>query len=348
MRIGITYDLKADGPSSPDGPDDLQEEFDSPKTIEAIAAVLRGLGHTVEKLGDGPELLHRLLADPPDLVFNFAEGQGVGRSREARVPAVLEMLGIPCTGSDPLTMAVTLDKDCARRLVQSEGVQVPKGFVVTPEDAERRTDDELTDRLRDQGTGLPVILKPVWEGSSKGIHNRCLVRRAEQFAPLVRGLSRDYRQPVLVEEFITGDELTVGVIGNEQPHILGIMRVLPRKPTEHFVYSLEVKRDYLQQVDYEVPARLPAATLRRIEEATRSAFRVLGCRDVARVDFRLRDGVPYFLEVNPLPGLNPESSDLVIMSRLIGWTYPRLITAILTATQERLARSLTTATTANV
>src|ERR671928_829058 len=127
MRIGITYDLKTDLPAAADLPDDFQEEFDSPATIEAIAVVLRGLGHQVDKLGDGRELLERLLADPPDFVFNLAEGHGVSRSREARVPAVLEMLGIPHTGSDPLTMAVTLDKECAKRLVHYEGGAVPRG-----------------------------------------------------------------------------------------------------------------------------------------------------------------------------------------------------------------------------
>src|SRR4051812_31658207 len=133
MRIGITYDLKADGPRRADLPDDFQEEFDSPATIEAIAAVLRGLGHDVILLGDGRELLERLLADPPEFVFNIAEGQGVGRSREARVPAVLEMLGIPYTGSDPLTLAVTLDKDCARRLVASVGGPVRGGTGIAPD-----------------------------------------------------------------------------------------------------------------------------------------------------------------------------------------------------------------------
>src|SRR5215468_5061597 len=134
MRIGITYDLKSDAPPPMGMPDDFQEEFDSPATIEAIAAVLRGLGHQVEKLGDGRPLLERLLAEPPEFVFNFAEGQGVGRSREARVPAVLEMLGIPYTGSDPLTLAVTLDKDCAKRLVAAAGGTVPQGVVIPPQD----------------------------------------------------------------------------------------------------------------------------------------------------------------------------------------------------------------------
>src|SRR5438552_16670689 len=148
MRIGITFDLKEDAHRGATGgmhasgtlaasgtalPDDLQEEFDSPVTIEAIASVLRNLGHDVVRLGDGRELLQRLLSDPPDFVFNFAEGHGVGRSREARVPAVLEMLGIPYTGSDPLTLAATLDKDCAKRLVRSAGVAVPDGFVCPPD-----------------------------------------------------------------------------------------------------------------------------------------------------------------------------------------------------------------------
>src|SRR5207302_2837419 len=133
MQIGITYDLKDASPISPGAPDDLYEEFDSPATIEAIARVLRDLGHDVRKLGDGRGLLEQLLADPPDFVFNFAEGQGTGRSREARVPAVLEMLGIPHTGSDPLTLAATLDKDVAKRLVASDGsVKVPVGLVVGP------------------------------------------------------------------------------------------------------------------------------------------------------------------------------------------------------------------------
>src|SRR5438552_17892315 len=133
MKIGITYDLKSSGPVDPTLPDDLQEEFDSPHTIEAIAAVLRGLGHDVVLLGDNREFLQKVLADPPDFVFNFAEGTGVSRSREARVPAVLEMLVIPFTGSDPLTMALTLDKDCAKTIVAAAGVRVPKSVLLAPE-----------------------------------------------------------------------------------------------------------------------------------------------------------------------------------------------------------------------
>lgn len=330
MRIGITYDLKADGVVPVYLPDDFQEEFDSPVTIEAIAAALRGLGHTALLLGDGRGLLERLLADPPDLVFNTAEGEGVGRAREARVPAVLEMLGIPHTGSDPLTLAVTLDKDCARRLVASAGVPVPAGVVLRPGEDARAV-------VRRARLPFPILAKPAWEGSSKGIRGKCLVDSPDQLGTVVASLQQDHRQPVLLEEFVRGDELTVGILGNDPPRVLGIMRVRPTRPTDRFIYSLEVKRDYLRQVVYECPAALPEQTTRAVAAAALAAYRVLGCRDVSRIDFRLRDGVPYFLEVNPLPGLNPESSDLVILAGRLGMSHAQLIEAILQAALERLA-----------
>lgn len=328
MKIGITYDLKAETP--PVGvPDDFQEEFDSPATIEALASVLRGLGHDVEKLGDGRELLERLLAEPPDFVFNFAEGEGIGRCREARVPAVLEMLGIPYTGSDPLTLAVTLEKDCAKRLAASHHVAVPKGFLV-------EQPDDLRKIANREELPFPLIVKPAWEGSSKGIRRNCLVERSpEELQDVIESLWDQYRQPLLVEEYIQGDELTVGVIGNGLPRILGVMRVVPQQPTERFIYSLEVKRDFERQVYYQCPAPLLPGRSERVEKAALTIYRALGCRDVARIDFRLREGIPYFLEINPLPGLNPQTSDLVIMARLRGWSYSQLITSILQAAIDR-------------
>jgi D-alanine-D-alanine ligase len=329
MRIGIAYDLKADTPPPADLPDDYQEEFDTPATIEAITRVLRGLGHEVDLLGDGRELLERVLREPPDLVFNLAEGHGVGRSREARVPAALEMLGIPYTGSDPLTLAATLDKDCAKRLVQSAGVAVPRWTVVEPGD-----DLDALPRL-----SYTAIVKPAWEGSSKGIRGKCVVDTPEELAAAVEALRRDHRQPILIEEYVAGEELTVGILGNDRPEVLGILRVVPVRADGRFVYSLEVKRDWRRQVRYECPARLPADQFEAVRQAALRAYRALGCRDVARVDFRLRDGVPYFLEVNPLPGLNPESSDLVILARLSGVGYEQLIERILRAALGRTGLS---------
>jgi D-alanine-D-alanine ligase len=331
MKIGIAFDLKVEHPdraTDPALPDDFQEEFDSPATVEAVAEVLRGLRHSVVKLGDGRELLEQVLTAPPDLVFNFAEGQGIGRARESRVPAVLEMLGIPYTGSDPLTLAATLDKDCAKRLVASAGVMVPRGVAVQPH-------ENPGDAFRRAKLTFPVIAKPAWEGSSKGIRGTSVVESDENLHRVVESLRRDHRQPVLVEEYIEGDELTVGVLGNTPPRILGIMRVLPRQHHDRFIYSLEVKRDYLQQVEYECPARLSPSATEAVRQAALTAYHVLGCRDVSRVDFRLRGNTPYFLEVNPLPGLHPVSGDLVIMASLVGWTYPQLIGTILQSALDR-------------
>jgi D-alanine-D-alanine ligase len=316
-------------------PDDFQEEFDSPQTLAAIAGVLKNLGHEVRLLGDGPECLHQLLHDPPELVFNFAEGQGIGRSREARLPAVLEILGIPYTGSDPLTLAVTLDKDVAKRLVASAGVPVPGGVLAhLPSDFDPASLPTLVHNLR-----LPLILKPVWEGSSKGIRGHSLVDNPEEASRIGRQLWADHRQPVLIEEFIQGDEVTVGMIGNDPPQIVGIMRVFPKLATEHFIYGLEVKRDYQNQVRYECPAQLPSQVLAKIQQAALSAWQVLGCRDVARLDFRIRDGVPYFLEANPLPGLHPQDSDLIILGRHVGWDHARIVGGILQAALKRYAQS---------
>jgi D-alanine-D-alanine ligase len=337
MKIGLTFNLKEETAALDAGkargriPDDLQEEFDSPATIEAIAGALRALGHEVVKLGDGRELLRQLLADPPEFVFNLAEGQGIGRSREARVPAVLEMLGIPYSGSDPLTLAVTLDKDCAKRLVASAGVPVPKGVIIDPEDAQHAA-------LSTQRLSFPMMVKPAWEGSSKGIRQQCVVERPAELRGLIYRLRQDYRQPVLVEEFIQGYELTVGIIGNAPPRVLGMMGVVPRQNVDRFVYSLEIKRDFRRLVRYECPPSLPAQTLAAIEKAALDSYGVLGCRDVSRIDFRVRDGIPYFLEVNPLPGLHPEDSDLVIMAKNCGWSYHQLIEAILESALQRYER----------
>jgi D-alanine-D-alanine ligase len=327
MKIGITYDLKADLPADSNLPDDCQEEFDSPATLEAIAAVIRGMGHEVVLLGDGREMVQRVLAEPPDFVFNFAEGQGISRSREARVPAVLEMLGIPYSGSDPLTLAATLDKDCARRLVQSHGGTVPRGQVFTP-------DHNLGSLRKLSRLPYTAIVKPAWEGSSKGIRGKCVVDTPEE---LSRALEerRDQQQPLLVEEFIAGEELTVGVVGNDPPRVIGVLRVVPLRREERFVYSLEVKRDYAQRVRYECPPRLPRADLEAVSEAALLAYRALGCRDIARIDYRVRDGVPYFLEANPLPGLNPETSDLVILARMSGMPHDELVRAIVAAALKR-------------
>lgn len=332
MRIGIAFDLAPETRPS-EGPDDRFEEFDRPETVEALAAVLRAEGHEVVCLGDGRELLTKVLADPPDLVWNMAEGEGTGRCREARVPAVLEMLGVPYTGSDPLTLAAGLDKPVAKALVAGVAA-VPKGMAIAPGEAEQSVVARVA--AGECGPG-PWIVKPAFEGSSKGIRARCLVHSPGEAGDLWSELAGDYAQPILVEEFIAGDEVTVGLVGNGAGlEVFGVTRIIPERGNATFVYSLEVKRDYLRRVRYETPAGLPEGVTGRVERAAREVYEALGCRDLARVDFRVRDGVPYFLEANPLPGLAPVSSDLVIMADGLGVGHAGLIRRVLKAALARL------------
>ncbi len=330
MRIGLAYDLKdaVKGGLSPEGlPEDALEEYDSLETVKGIAAAIETKGPSTVLLGGGRDFLTSIQKEKVDLVFNIAEGLGNFRSREAQIPGILEMLGIPYTGSDPLALAVSLDKDITKRLVSLNGVATPKWHTI-------RTLKELA-AADWQGFHFPLFVKPLHEGSSKGIRNVSKIDRLEQVNPVISTLIERYHQEVIVEEFIYGDEITTGLIGNP-PEILGIMRVIPRQPDPDFVYSLEVKRDWENLVDYECPARLKAETLNRIGEAAIRVFHTLGCRDISRVDFRISsDGTPYFLEINPLPGLNPRSGDIVIMSGKMGWTYPALISAIVDTALKR-------------
>lgn len=367
MRIGIAYSLAPPPPIGPlDGPDDRYEEFDKPETVEAIAAAIRAAGHDVELLGDGREFLARVLADPPDFVFNIAEGDGVGRSREARVPAACEMLGIPHSGSDPLTLAASLDKDTARKLVRANSsVRCPEAWLLPP-DRDRsywssRNSwgdgycllNSLYDPLLPEspipmpprgspgggwGGDRPLILKPALEGSSKGIRGRCIAATKDAAFDIYDRLLRDYDQPIVVEEFIAGDEVTVGLVRSEASRRRGgrpfesfPMRIVPKVPTEQFVYSLETKRDWENQVFYEAPPLLIQPLLEKIEAAALEVFDALDCRDFARIDFRVRDGVPYFIEANPLPGLAPGTSDLVIAAQGYGVGHGDLIRKILDA-----------------
>jgi D-alanine-D-alanine ligase len=326
MRIGLSYDLRT-AVAGQFAIEDALEEYDSPETLELISAALELEGHDVVRLGGGAAFLDNVRRENVDIVFNIAEGRGNYRAREAQVPAVLEMLDIPYTGSDPQCLSICLDKPVTKKLVATEGINTPKWLVVNGR-------AELASVPWKQFT-FPVIIKPACEGSSKGIRLTSIARDICQAEGEIGRILEGYRQPVMVEEFIDGDEVTVGIIGNRPPLVLGMMRIVPKQPVTHFVYSLEVKRDYVNLVDYECPARLPRDVLKRLEDSSLRAFKALGCRDFSRVDFRVaRDGTPCFLEINPLPGLG-SYSDLVIMAQKLGWAHRRLINAVLEAALER-------------
>jgi len=327
MRIGLAYDLKSAVPLDAADPEDALEEYDSKETVEFIAAALTAAGHSVVMLGGGSEFLDNIRREKVDIVFNIAEGRGNSRSRESQVPAILEMLGVPCTGSDSYCLTVCLDKPLAKKLVAAEGIATPQWRLIN--------DEEELGKASWEQFPFPAIVKPAYEGSSKGIRLSSVVDNVGQLQEEVIKLLETYRQPVMVEEFISGDEVTVGIIGNTPPRVVGIMRIVPRKREGHFVYSLEVKRDYLNLVDYECPPKLADEIKERIALASLKVFKVLGCRDFARIDFRVSpDGVPYFLEINPLPGLGTYS-DLIIMAQKLGWTHHGLIQAVLEAALKR-------------
>jgi len=212
--------------------------------------------------------------------------------------------------------------------VSTAGVRTPKWRLFT--------DQEQLQGISDNDFPLPAFVKPAYEGSSKGIRLGSRAETSAQIAEVAAGLLEHYGQPVMIEEFIAGDELTVGMLGNSPPTILGIMRVVPKRNNAHFIYSLEVKREWEQLVDYECPARLEKGVREEIINSSLKVFKILGCRDFARLDFKFdSEGVPYFLEVNPLAGLNPKSSDMPIMAYKLGWTYQALISTILNAAIQR-------------
>jgi D-alanine-D-alanine ligase len=305
MRIGLTYNLKPE-----DATGDRFEEFDSIVTIEALEGALRAHGHEPVRLGWGAPFLDALAATPVDGVFNLAEGIG-GRGRESQVPATLEMLGIPCSGSDAIALGITLDKPLAKLLARASGIATAPW--------------EVLHEPRDVALRFPLFAKPAAEGSSMGITS---ASRCETSGDLRTAVERLLAYgPVLVEEYLPGDEYTVGILDGK---VIGVMQVVPRSKEEHFVYSIEVKRDYLNRVEYrfvEVPEAADVAL---------AIWRAFGLRDVARVDVRRdRAGAVNFVEVNPLPGVHPINSDLVLLAQGFGWSYDRLIGGIIGAAEKR-------------
>jgi D-alanine-D-alanine ligase len=322
LRIGLCYDLKSDYLAAGFAPHEVLE-FDEEDTVAGIEEALRGLGHDVERVGRGTELARRLAAGERwDLVFNVCEGVR-GRAREAQVPALCELFDQPYTFSDPLTCALTLDKPLAKRLVRDSGLPTPPFAVVeTEQEAESVPLD------------LPLFVKPAAEGSSKGITERSRVATRDELRDACAGLLRTYRQPVLVERYLPGREMTVGIVGNgDDARVVGVMEVVFKDGNDADYTELN-KAEYDVRVEYRLLDGEPLA--QRAREVALAAYRALSCRDAGRVDLRCDDrGEPCFLEVNPLPGLHPVRSDLPILSGLAGISYAQLLGAIVEAAGRR-------------
>jgi D-alanine-D-alanine ligase len=324
LRIGFSYNVKR---VDSKGGDDTEAEYDAPETIESIRDALESYGHVVVPVEATAELPRQLMDSPVDLVFNIAEGVS-GRNREAAVPALCELMGIPYTGSDAATLSIALDKALSKRVLRQHGILTPE-FQVMETGRER-----LSPKMK-----FPLIVKPNQEGSSKGVSaHASVVDNEDALRAVVRELVDKYRQPALIEYYIAGREFTVGLLGDKRPRVLPPMEIIFRDSgNPRPVYDYQIKQEWEKHVYYECPAKLTPAELRSMERIARETFVALDCRDVARVDLRMDDaGDIYVLEVNPLPGLTPGYSDLCLIANAANIDYRSLIGEILAGGLKRL------------
>lgn len=321
--VALAYDCQEEYLAAGYPPEAVME-FDKAETIDALECALAGLGHRVERVGRGRDLARRLAAGERwDLVFNIAEGER-GRSREAQVPAVCELYGQPYTFSDPLTCALTLDKPLAKRLVRDHGLPTPPFAVV-----EREADLDAVD------LPFPLFVKPAAEGSSKGVTARSKIGGRDELRRVGAELLAAFGQPVLVEPFLPGREVTVGMVGNgDETEVVGVLEVFIVEGDDRDAYTALNKDEFERRIRYQLLDGEPLAReARRIAVA---AYRALGCRDAARCDLRCdAHGALQFLEVNPLPGLSPRSGDLPILARMAGISHPELLGRIVESAARR-------------
>jgi len=326
MIIGLTYDLRSEYLAMGYGDEDTAE-FDRDDTIIAIDRALHALGHKTDRIGNAWNLTERLVqGDRWDMVFNIAEGlRGIGR--EAQVPAILDLYEIPYTFSDPLVMSLTLHKGLTKHVIRERGCSTP--------------DFKVVERPLDAAAilfGPPYFIKPVAEGTGKGITEDSVILDRKHLNRRCRELLDRYQQPVLVERFLSGREFTVGILGTGQDaEVLGTLEVILLEGSEKNVYSYNNKENCEKVVEYRLVRPDDDTPVRETEALALAAWRALGCRDGGRVDLRCdENNTPYFLEVNPLAGLHPEHSDLPILCTQLGLPYVQLIHRIVASAAKRV------------
>ncbi|MGD2177238.1 MAG: hypothetical protein PVG71_05385 [Anaerolineae bacterium] len=347
LRVALIYNLKCNVGVGLDAPSDALAEYDSIETIQALEDALFAGGHEVVCLEGDETLLDSVRETRPDICFNIAEGLR-GDARESQVPALLEMLGIPYTGSKVLAHAVSLDKAIAKRVFRD--VELP----TAPFQVFRRDDEVLDARL-----SFPLFVKPVHEGTGMGVNDHSVVYSASRLRQQVRWVIQTYRQPALVESYLPGREFTVGLIGNtlvpdeERRGVLYDERGFHPFPVLEIDADVGAGQGLYDAVAkscnpgengaplYVCPADIPTALEIELKRLAVAAFEAIGALDLGRVDFRLGDdGRPYLMEINTLPGLNPVASDLCIMARAEGMHYTDLINEILRLAVDRHGREV--------
>ena len=325
MRVGITFDLRKQYLER-GFTEEETAEFDSEATIGFLQSAIAGLGHTVDRIGNVYDLTKRLSSgDRWDLVFNVAEGL-YGRSREAHVPALLEAFNIIYTFSDPLTLALSLDKAAAKSAARDAGLPTPDFFVIK----DRADLEKIPENMH-----FPLFLKPVAEGTGKGITPQSIVTNPREMKDRAKHLLEKHCQPVLAETYLPGKEFTVGILGSgDRARSVGVLEVELLESAEPLVYSYMNKELCEERVSYNLI--LNQDTINRCSDLALRAYRVLDCRDAGRVDLKTGvDGEIYFLEINPLAGLHPTHSDLPILCSKVGISYENLIAQIISSAMER-------------
>ncbi|TFG50011.1 MAG: ATP-grasp domain-containing protein [Candidatus Brocadiia bacterium] len=321
--IGLTYDLRRDYLAQGYLEEEVAE-FDSDETITFLEETIQCLGYKTDRIGSAKALCSRLVAgDKWDLVFNIAEGIS-GRFRESQVPAMLDIYGIKYTFSDPLVCAITLDKSITKQLISYSRLPTPRFKVI----------NETSD-LSEVCLEYPLFAKPLAEGTGKGIDHNSRIKSAKELSEVCEYPLDRYSQPVLVEEFLPGREFTAAVLGNgPDAYVLGIMEIKLPYDKKGAIYSYVAKEECEKLVNY---CPCPKGLLYdKIAKLALDSYRVLQCRDAARVDIRC-DGKeePCFLEINPLPGLHPSHSDLPMIATQEGMPYCKLLNSIITSAFSR-------------
>lgn len=329
MRVGLTYDLRSEYLAAGYGEEETAE-FDRDDTIDSIEAALRALGHETDRIGNVRQLVNRLAAgDRWELVFNICEGLR-GPGREAVVPALLDAYDIPYTFADPLVLAVSLHKGLTKTVLREHGIATPRSKLV-----------ENIASLADVSLRYPLFIKPVSEGTGKGITAASKIANAGELLAGCRDLLAKFRQPVLVEEFLPGREFTTALIGTgDEARVLGTMEIILLDAAEPEVYSYVNKERCEELVEYRLGQPDTDAEVAATEALALAAWRALGGRDAGRVDLRSdASGQPQFIEANPLAGLHPQHSDLPIIATMVGLPYVELIRRIVDSAAQRVAKT---------
>lgn len=323
--LAITFNLRKSFVS------DEHEEYDDIQTIYALKKELHRYAKTIVLLEQDQNIPRTLKELKPQYVFNICEGLGSSRAREAQLPNILEMLNIKYFGSDATSLSLALDKYICYVVLKNADLLVAKMQLISSlKDADKLKALFLEKKSK-------YIVKPRWEGSSKGIFNASLVSSYRDCQKLIEKVITTYKQPAVVEEFLEGSEITVGLAGNQDVRVLGMMQIKHKtRSYKDFIYGLEVKRNWRKEVVYLPEANIEAKVKKQITQAALKAFKALELRDAARIDFRLdKEGKPRIIDINPLPGLSPVYSDLPILFRLKKKTYSQLINIIIRASLKR-------------